>query len=47
MSADGTNRRALSEGLDVQDDPSWSPDGQWLAVAGNDGKEQAIQGQGK
>jgi Tol biopolymer transport system component len=38
MTADGTGRRALAEQLDVQDEPSWSPDGQWLVVAANDGK---------
>ena len=38
MTSDGTNRKALAENLDVQDDPSWSPDGQWLAVAASDGK---------
>jgi Tol biopolymer transport system component/tRNA A-37 threonylcarbamoyl transferase component Bud32 len=36
MSAEGTNRKALAEGLDVQDDPSWSPDGQFLVVAARD-----------
>jgi len=42
MGADGTNRRALCQGMDVQDDPSWSPDGQWIAVAGNDGKGEKL-----
>jgi Tol biopolymer transport system component len=36
MSAEGTNRKALAEGMDVQDDPSWSPDGQFLVVAARD-----------
>jgi hypothetical protein len=36
MSAEGTNRKALAEGLDLQDDPSWSADGQWVVVAARD-----------
>ena len=38
MSADGTNIRALTESLDVQGAASWSPDGKWVAVAGNQGE---------
>jgi Tol biopolymer transport system component len=38
MSAEGTNRRALAEGLDVQEEPSWSADGQWVVVSADDGK---------
>jgi Tol biopolymer transport system component len=37
FSAEGTDRKALAEELDVQDDPSWSPDGQFLVVAARDG----------
>ena len=32
MEADGTNARPIAESLDVQDAPSWSPDGRWIAV---------------
>jgi Tol biopolymer transport system component len=35
-SADGSGARALAEQLDVRGTPSWSPDGNWLAVAARD-----------
>jgi Tol biopolymer transport system component len=38
MAADGTGAHALHESLDVRGPPSWSPDGQWLAVAAKDGQ---------
>ena len=42
MSADGTNRRSVCDSIDVQDDPSWSPDGHWLVVAGHDSKANKL-----
>jgi serine/threonine protein kinase len=38
MNADGTNVRTLTDALDVRGSASWSPDGKWLAVAGNQGE---------
>jgi hypothetical protein len=38
MTSEGIGRRALCEGFNVLDEPSWSPDGQWVAIAANDGK---------
>jgi len=32
-SSDGTGARAVAENLDLRNTPSWSPDGQWIAVA--------------
>jgi TolB protein len=37
MDANGTNVRTLAEGLEVRGAASWSPDGKWVAVAGNRG----------
>ena len=37
MSSDGTNVRRLTDTFDVRGAASWSPDGQWIAVAANDG----------
>jgi dipeptidyl aminopeptidase/acylaminoacyl peptidase len=42
MTSDGTGLRALGEGFNVQDQPSWSPDGQWMAIAANDGKRDRL-----
>jgi len=36
LSADGKGARPLTESLDVRGSPSWSPDGQWIAVAAKD-----------
>lgn len=36
MAADGTQLHRLSDDLDIRGTASWSPDGQWLVVAGND-----------
>ncbi|HLN93746.1 MAG TPA: hypothetical protein VK389_07785, partial [Thermoanaerobaculia bacterium] len=36
MAADGTGVHRLAESLDVNDAPSWSPDGRWIAVVAND-----------
>ena len=33
--ADGTGMRALAPGLSVRGSPAWSPDGKWIAVAGD------------
>ncbi|MDL2718201.1 MAG: protein kinase [Acidobacteriota bacterium] len=38
MAADGTNARSLAESLDVRDSASWSPDGQWIVAAVNEGR---------
>jgi serine/threonine protein kinase/WD40 repeat protein len=38
MSADGTNQKVLTESFDVRGGASWSPDGKWVAVAGNQGE---------
>jgi Tol biopolymer transport system component len=36
MSADGTRLHALSNEVDVRGTASWSPDGEWIVVAGSD-----------
>ena len=38
MNANGTNIRALAESFDVRGAASWSPDGDWVAVAANQGE---------
>ena len=42
MNADGTDKRRVADELDVRGAPSWSPDGQWLAVAANRGGEPQL-----
>ena len=42
MASDGTDVRRLAESLDVRGAPSWSPDGQWLAVAATQGKANPL-----
>jgi Tol biopolymer transport system component len=37
INANGTNMRTLVEGLEVRGAATWSPDGHWVAVAGNRG----------
>ncbi len=37
MNPDGTDVRLLTDSFDVRSAASWSPDGKWVAVAGNDG----------
>jgi serine/threonine protein kinase/Tol biopolymer transport system component len=37
INANGTNMRTLVEGLEVRGAATWSPDGKWVAVAGNRG----------
>jgi serine/threonine protein kinase/Tol biopolymer transport system component len=37
IAADGTGLRPLSSDVDVRGTASWSPDGQWIVVAGSDG----------
>ncbi len=41
-SFDGTAARALTEKLDLRGSPSWSPDGQWIAVAADAGEGSRI-----
>jgi len=38
MNSDGTNVRLLTDMFDVRGAASWSPDGNWVVVAANDGK---------
>jgi len=38
MNSDGLNVRLLTDSFDVRSPASWSPDGKWVVVAGNDGK---------
>ena len=42
MNADGTNVRALAESFDVRGAASWSPDGQWIALAANQGEGMRV-----
>jgi Tol biopolymer transport system component len=37
MNANGTNVQTLAAGLEVRGAATWSPDGKWVAVAGNRG----------
>ncbi|HTK54865.1 MAG TPA: protein kinase [Gemmatimonadaceae bacterium] len=37
FSATGAGGRSVAESLDVRGAPSWSPDGEWIAVAARDG----------
>jgi TolB protein len=41
-SSDGTGARPLAETLDLRNTPSWSPDGQWIAVAADAGEGSRI-----
>ena len=38
MNSDGLNVRLLTDAFDVRSPASWSPDGKWVVVAGNDGQ---------
>jgi Tol biopolymer transport system component len=42
MNVDGSGVRQLTEELDVRGSSSWSPDGQWIAVAANRGGQPAL-----
>jgi Tol biopolymer transport system component len=37
MTGDGTDVRTIAESLDVRNAPSWSPDGQWIAITADEG----------
>jgi Tol biopolymer transport system component len=36
LGADGSDPRALAEGIDIRGAPSWAPDGQWIVTGGVD-----------
>ena len=38
MNSDGLNARLLTDSFDMRSPASWSPDGKWVVVAGNDGQ---------
>jgi Tol biopolymer transport system component len=38
MNSDGTNLRLLTDAFQVRSAASWSPDGQWVAVGGDEGQ---------
>ena len=42
MSADGTNVRLLTDAFQVRGAPSWSPDGEWIVVGGDEGTGSRI-----
>ena len=42
MSADGTNVRLMTEAFQVRTPPSWSPDGNWIVVGGDEGNGSRI-----
>jgi Tol biopolymer transport system component len=42
MTADGTRLRRLASDVDVRGTASWSPDGKWIVVAGNDRNGQGV-----
>jgi len=42
MNANGTNVRALVDSFDVRGAASWSPDGEWVAVAANQGDSSRL-----
>jgi serine/threonine protein kinase len=42
MTAQGTQLRSLSGDVDVRGTASWSPDGKWIVVAGNDRNGQGL-----
>jgi len=42
LGADGTQLRPLSKDVDARGTASWSPDGQWIVVAGADAKGEGL-----
>lgn len=42
MAADGTGLRLVSSDVDARGTASWSPDGQWIVVAGSDGTGEGL-----
>jgi Tol biopolymer transport system component len=42
INTDGSQKRPIAETLQVQGAATWSPDGKWIAVGGNDGKGSGL-----
>jgi serine/threonine protein kinase len=42
LAADGSNLGLLTDAIDVRGSASWSPDGKWVAIGGNDGKSDGL-----
>jgi Tol biopolymer transport system component len=42
LAADGGDLQSVGETLDVTGAASWSPDGKWIAIAGNDGNGRGL-----
>jgi Tol biopolymer transport system component len=43
INADGTNKRQLTTGSDLEGLPAWSPDGQWIAYVVHDGQSWSLR----
>jgi Tol biopolymer transport system component len=42
LAADGSDLGLLGEAIDVRGSASWSPDGKWVVIGGNDGKGDGL-----
>jgi len=42
LEADGSDLGVLTEAIEARGSASWSPDGKWLAIGGNDGKDDGL-----